>query len=127
MQEGRSRRRFVRPKEAVCASDCAFKLTETRNSGDGDVDRWRRIRDKIHRQVCRRGYNTKKKAFTQYYGSNEMDASILMMPLVGFLPATDERVQSTIEAVERDLTQQKTRATACQGPRERSCRVPSGL
>src|SRR3954469_2473137 len=109
-----------RVEEAVCASTSP----ELRVSVS---DRWRRIRDKIHRQVCRRGYNTKKKAFTQYYGSNEMDASILMMPLVGFLPATDERVQSTIEAVERDLTQQKTRATACQGPREPSCRVPSGL
>lgn len=91
---------------AWVAFDRAVKLAETRrNSGDRGVDRWRKVRDKIHRQVCRRGYNAKKKAFTQFYGSDEMDASILMMPLVGFLPATGERVRSTIEAVERDLLQ----------------------
>ena len=70
-----------------------------------EVKRWAKIRDEIHRQVCRRGYNRKVKAFTQCYGSDEMDASILMMPLVGFLPPTDERVQSTIEAVQRELLQ----------------------
>jgi GH15 family glucan-1,4-alpha-glucosidase len=91
---------------AWVAFDRAVKLAEMRgSSGDDDVGRWRKIRDAIHRQVCRRGYNAKKKAFTQFYGSDEMDASILMMPLVGFLPADDERVRSTIEAVERDLLQ----------------------
>jgi len=89
---------------AWVAFDRAIKLAKARHYSDGgDVERWRKIRDKIHRQVCRRGYNPRKKAFTQYYGSDEMDASILMMPLVGFLPPTDKRVQSTIEAVEREL------------------------
>lgn len=74
------------------------------NQNDGDVQRWEKIRDRIHRQVCRRGYNRKKKAFTQSYGSDQLDSSILMMPLVGFLPASDERVRTTIEAVQRDLT-----------------------
>jgi GH15 family glucan-1,4-alpha-glucosidase len=91
---------------AWVAFDRAVKLAESReSSADDEVKRWTKIRDEIHRQVCRRGYNRKVKAFTQYYGSDEMDASILMMPLVGFLPPTDERVQSTIEAVQRELLQ----------------------
>jgi GH15 family glucan-1,4-alpha-glucosidase len=63
------------------------------------------LRDTIHEQVCTEGFNTKVGAFTQYYGSDALDASLLMMPLVGFLPATDPRVRSTIEAIERDLTE----------------------
>ena len=91
---------------AWVAFDRAVKLAESReSSADDEVKRWAKIRDEIHRQVCRRGYNRKVKAFTQCYGSDEMDASILMMPLVGFLPPTDERVQSTIEAVQRELLQ----------------------
>ncbi|MDQ6623239.1 MAG: glycoside hydrolase family 15 protein, partial [Verrucomicrobiota bacterium] len=99
------RKQFTHSKVmAWVAFDRAIKLSEARaEPADGDLNRWRKIRDKIHRQVCRRGYNKKKKAFTQFYGSSEMDASILMMPLVGFLPATDERVRGTIEAVQRDL------------------------
>ncbi len=54
-------------------------------------------------EVCERGYNSKRKAFTQFYGSDALDASLLTMPLVGFLPATDERVRNTIEAIEREL------------------------
>ncbi len=58
-----------------------------------------------HAQVCQRGYNVKREAFTQFYGSDELDASVLMMLHVGFLPATDERVVSTVEAIQRDLMQ----------------------
>jgi GH15 family glucan-1,4-alpha-glucosidase len=91
---------------AWVAFDRAIKLARARgNSAKRNIKRWAKIRDRIHRQVCRRGYSRKKKAFTQWYGSDELDASILMMPLVGFLPATDERVRSTIEAVQRELTQ----------------------
>jgi GH15 family glucan-1,4-alpha-glucosidase len=71
---------------------------------DDEVDRWRAIRDRIHAQVCGRGYNSRKKAFTQSYGSSALDASLLMMPLIGFLPPTDPRVIATIEAIERGLT-----------------------
>jgi len=71
---------------------------------DGEVDRWRVIRDRIHEQVCARGYDPRKKAFTQAYGSSALDASLLLMPLIGFLPPTDPRVISTIEAIERELT-----------------------
>ena len=66
---------------------------------------WQKIRDEIHAQVCDRGYNPKKKAFTQVYGSDALDASLLTMPLVGFLPVTDDRVRGTVDAIERELMQ----------------------
>jgi GH15 family glucan-1,4-alpha-glucosidase len=69
----------------------------------GPVDEWRRCRDQIHAEVCEKGWNAEVGAFTQYYGSSDLDASILMMPLVGFLPAGDERVVATVEAVQRGL------------------------
>jgi GH15 family glucan-1,4-alpha-glucosidase len=72
---------------------------------EGPVERWRGVRDQIHDEVCAKGYDADLGAFTQYYGSHSLDASLLMMPLVGFLPATDDRVRSTIEAIERDLTE----------------------
>jgi GH15 family glucan-1,4-alpha-glucosidase len=100
------RRQFTHSKMmAWVAFDRAVKLIEDCScSADHHHSRWRRLRDQIHREVCERGYNTRKKAFTQFYGSDDMDASILMMPLVGFLPIEDERVRNTIAAVERDLT-----------------------
>ena len=73
--------------------------------GAEHVGRWQKIRDQIHAEVCERGYNKKKKAFTQFYGSDALDASLLTMPLVGFLPVSDERVSGTIEAIERELMQ----------------------
>ena len=89
---------------AWVAFDRGVKLIEEFGcTAERQYNRWRELRDQIHHQVCDAGYNKEKKAFTQFYGSDEMDASILMMPLVGFLPPEDERVRSTIEAVERDL------------------------
>jgi GH15 family glucan-1,4-alpha-glucosidase len=67
------------------------------------LERWAKIRDEIHAQVCELGYNSKKKAFTQVYGSDELDASLLVVPLAGFLPIDDERVVNTIEAIQREL------------------------
>ena len=58
------------------------------------------------REVCERGYNAKKKAFTQSYGTDALDASLLMMPLVGFPTGDDERVRNTIEAIERELMEE---------------------
>jgi GH15 family glucan-1,4-alpha-glucosidase len=69
----------------------------------GPVAQWRGLRDRIHDEVCRRGYDADVGAFVQAYGSKCLDASLLMMPLVGFLPATDPRVQATVGAVERRL------------------------
>ena len=70
---------------------------------DAPLDRWKEIRDEIHREVCERGYDSERRTFTQYYGSKELDASVLNIPLVGFLPGTDDRVIGTIEAVSREL------------------------
>jgi GH15 family glucan-1,4-alpha-glucosidase len=82
----------------------AVQLAEEANlAADDHLPRWKAARDQIHREVCERGYNTEVKAFTQYYGSDALDASILMMPMAGFLPPEDPRVLNTIAAIERDL------------------------
>ncbi|MHB8328206.1 MAG: glycoside hydrolase family 15 protein [Acidimicrobiales bacterium] len=99
------RRHFTHSKVmAWVAMDCAVRMVETFHV-EGPVDKWKALRDKIHEEVCAKGYNESAGAFTQYYGSDALDASLLMIPLVGFLPATDPRVVSTVEAVERELTE----------------------
>jgi GH15 family glucan-1,4-alpha-glucosidase len=70
---------------------------------DGPIDRWRALRDEIHAEVCREGFDDDLGSFTQSYGSGSLDAALLMMPLVGFLPATDPRVAGTIEAIQTGL------------------------
>jgi GH15 family glucan-1,4-alpha-glucosidase len=70
---------------------------------DGPVDRWRALRDEIHAEVCREGYDAELGAFTQSYGSRELDAATLMMPLVGFLPADDGRVVGTADRIAERL------------------------
>jgi GH15 family glucan-1,4-alpha-glucosidase len=70
----------------------------------GPVERWRLVRDAIHADVCRQGYDAEVGAFVQSYGSKRLDASLLIIPLVGFLPPGDERVQRTVRAIERHLT-----------------------
>jgi len=101
------RKQFTHSKVmAWAAFDRAIKLVEECScAGDEHLERWQKIRDQIHAEVCERGYNVEKKAFTQYFGSDALDASLLLMPLTGFLPITDERVRGTIEAVERELMQ----------------------
>jgi GH15 family glucan-1,4-alpha-glucosidase len=89
---------------AWVAFDRAVKLVERcACEGEEHVDRWRAIRDEIHAQVCERGWNKEKQAFTQVYGGDELDASLLTIPMTVFLPADDPRVRSTVEAVEREL------------------------
>jgi GH15 family glucan-1,4-alpha-glucosidase len=70
---------------------------------EGPVDRWRRTREEIHRDVCTRAWDADKNAFTQSYGSKLLDASLLLIPAVGFLPAHDRRVMGTLHAIEREL------------------------
>jgi GH15 family glucan-1,4-alpha-glucosidase len=98
-------RQFTHSKVmAWVAFDRAVKLIESCGcAADHDLPRWKHLRDQIHREVCERGYNSTVRSFTQSYGSEQLDASILMMPLVGFLPPDDERVRNTIAAVEREL------------------------
>jgi len=97
------RRHFTHSKMmAWVAFDRAIKDIE-QFGFDGPVDRWRAVRDLVHRDVCERGYSRELGAFVQYYGSSLLDASLLMMPLVGFLPPEDARVRGTVEAIERRL------------------------
>jgi GH15 family glucan-1,4-alpha-glucosidase len=70
---------------------------------EGPIERWRRVREEIHREVCEKGYDRERSTFTQYYGSKELDASVLNVPIVGFLAGTDERVGGTIDAVLGEL------------------------
>lgn len=67
------------------------------------LDEWRALRDRIHEDVCQNGFNSDIRSFVQSYGSTTLDASLLQIPLLGFLPASDPRVVATIEAVERKL------------------------
>ena len=70
---------------------------------DAPLKKWIELRDAIHDQICRMGFNARKNSFVQYYGGRVLDASMLLLPLVGFLPATDQRVVGTVEAIEREL------------------------
>jgi GH15 family glucan-1,4-alpha-glucosidase len=69
----------------------------------GPVERWRALRDTIHEEVCSRGFNREIGSFVQSYGSRELDASLLLLPTFGFLPADDPRIRATVEAIERRL------------------------
>ncbi len=98
------RRHFVHSKVmAWVAVDRTIKLVE---SGDveGPLERWHQLRDDIHRDVLERGYDKERNTFTQSYGSKELDASLLLIPQMGFLPPDDKRVIGTIEAIQRELS-----------------------
>jgi GH15 family glucan-1,4-alpha-glucosidase len=75
----------------------------TRFHLSGDIAQWRAARDQIHAQVLERGFNAQRNSFVQSYGGTTLDASLLLIPLVGFLPASDPRVIGTVAAIERDL------------------------
>ncbi|MFD4587399.1 glycoside hydrolase family 15 protein [Streptomyces sp. NPDC058423] len=98
------RRHFVHSKVmAWVAVDRTIKLIES-GDADGPLDRWRELRDEIHRDVCEKGYDKERNTFTQSYGSKELDASLLLIPQMGFLPPDDKRVIGTIEAIQRELS-----------------------
>ena len=97
------RRHFTHSKVmAWVAFDRAIKMVE-RIGRDGPVDRWKSIRREIRREVLDQGYDADRGTFVQFFGSDRLDASCLLIPLVGFLPATDERVVGTVRAIEQDL------------------------
>ncbi|GAA1719519.1 glycoside hydrolase family 15 protein [Streptomyces yatensis] len=99
------RRHFVHSKVmAWVAADRAVRAMEAAPELSGDVNRWRAMRDAVHREVCEKGYDPERSTFTQSYGSSELDAAALLIPRVGFLPATDPRVIGTIDAVRRELS-----------------------
>ncbi|MEU8551866.1 glycoside hydrolase family 15 protein [Streptomyces roseoverticillatus] len=98
------RRHFVHSKVmAWVAVDRTIKLIES-GDVDGPLERWRELRDDIHRDVCEKGYDKERNTFTQSYGSKELDASLLLIPQMGFLPPDDKRVIGTIEAIQRELS-----------------------
>jgi GH15 family glucan-1,4-alpha-glucosidase len=102
--EVRGGRRHFTHSKVMCwvAFDRAIKAVERRGL-PGPVERWRKLRDELHRDVCQRGYDARLRSFVQYYGGAELDAALLLMPAVGFLPPSDVRVRGTVAAVEREL------------------------
>jgi GH15 family glucan-1,4-alpha-glucosidase len=97
------KRHFTHSKVmAWVAFDRAVRSVEEQGL-PGPVDEWRATRDQIHAEVCERGFSEALGSFTQYYGGSELDAGLLLIPLVGFLPIDDPRVVGTVDAVEREL------------------------
>ncbi len=97
------RRHFTHSRlMAWVAMDRAVQAVETYGlSGPGED--WRALRDEIHADICEHGFDPEKNAFVQYYGGKGLDASLLLMPVVGFLPPEDPRIRGTVEAIEREL------------------------
>jgi GH15 family glucan-1,4-alpha-glucosidase len=97
------RRHFTHSKVmAWVAFDRGVKAVE-RFGLEGPVEKWRRTRDQIHAQVCEAGFDLKRQCFVQHYGATVLDASLLLIPQVGFLPPDDPRVLATIAEIEREL------------------------
>ncbi|OQR63165.1 glucoamylase [Streptomyces maremycinicus] len=98
------RRQFVHSKVMVwVAADRAVRALEEHPDLSGDLAGWRALRDEVHRGVCEKGYDPERGTFTQYYGSRDLDASLLLIPRVGFLPPDDPRVVGTVDAVREEL------------------------
>ncbi|HEY5274345.1 MAG TPA: glycoside hydrolase family 15 protein [Acidimicrobiales bacterium] len=98
------RRHFTHSKVmAWVAMDRAVKDVEEFGF-EGPVERWRSIRDEIKAEVLEKGFDKERNTFTQYYGSDALDASVLMVPLVGFLPPKDPRVVGTVDAIQKNLS-----------------------
>jgi len=98
------RRHFVHSKiMAWVAADRTVRALEENPGLSGDADRWRAMRDEVHREVCERGFDPERNTFTQFYGSRELDASLLLIPRTGFLPPDDPRVTGTIDAIRDEL------------------------
>ncbi|MCX5556640.1 glycoside hydrolase family 15 protein [Streptomyces sp. NBC_00038] len=98
------RRHFVYSKVmAWVAADRAVRALEDDPRLGGDLNGWRAMRDEVHQEVCERGYDPERNTFTQSYGSRELDASLLLIPRVGFLPPDDPRVIGTVDAVRDEL------------------------
>ncbi|MFF5186081.1 glycoside hydrolase family 15 protein [Streptomyces sp. NPDC000345] len=98
------RRQFVHSKVMVwVAADRAVRALEQYPDLPGDLAGWRALRDEVHREVCEKGYDADRNTFTQFYGSADLDASLLLIPRVGFLPPDDPRVAGTVDAVREEL------------------------
>ncbi|QYX83364.1 glycoside hydrolase family 15 protein [Streptomyces akebiae] len=104
--EVRGPRRHFTHSKVMCwvAADRAVRtLEDDPTLSGGDLEGWRALRDEIHREVCERGYDADRGTFTQSYGSRELDAALLLIPLMGFLPPDDPRVVGTVDAIREEL------------------------
>ncbi|WP_107480674.1 glycoside hydrolase family 15 protein, partial [Streptomyces caniscabiei] len=104
--EVRGPRRHFTHSKVMCwvAADRAVRtLEDDPTLTGGDLEGWRALRDEIHREVCERGYDAERGTFTQSYGSRELDAALLLIPLMGFLPPDDPRVVGTVDAIREEL------------------------
>jgi GH15 family glucan-1,4-alpha-glucosidase len=97
------RRHFVHSKVMAWVAVDRAIAGVTDHHLPGPIEKWRQMRDDIRTDILANGYNAERNTFTQYYGSKELDAALLNIPLVGFLPGTDPRVQGTVSAIEREL------------------------
>ncbi|MEI5523190.1 glycoside hydrolase family 15 protein [Streptomyces brasiliscabiei] len=105
--EVRGPRRHFTHSKVMCwvAADRAVRtLEDDPELTGGDLDGWRELRDEIHREVCARGYDPERNTFTQSYGSRELDAALLLIPFMGFLPPDDPRVVGTVDAIREELS-----------------------
>ncbi|WP_197503251.1 glycoside hydrolase family 15 protein [Mycobacterium sp. E740] len=98
------RRHFVHSKVMAWAGVDRAVRTVEHHDLSGPLDRWRQLRDEIHDDICNRGYNAERGTFTQSYGSDDLDAALLLLPRVGFLPYDDPRIVGTITAVQEELS-----------------------
>jgi GH15 family glucan-1,4-alpha-glucosidase len=89
---------WVALDRAIHSMECKAMAAEP-----GQLDQWKALRKQVHDQVCREGFNTKLNSFVTYYGAQQVDASLLLLPLVGFLPATDPRILGTVRQIEKQL------------------------
>ena len=97
------RRDFVHSKVMAWVAVDRMEKIASAIGLDAPIDRMRRLRDEIHDEVCHKGFDADRNTFTQSYGSKQLDAALLLIPQVGFLPPTDPRVVGTVEAVRREL------------------------
>ena len=96
-------RHFVHSKVMAWVAFDRLVKTVERFGMEGPADRWRTVRDEIHREVCERGFDARRNTFVQSYDSDELDANLLMLSLVGFLPSNDPRLAGTVAAIQREL------------------------
>ena len=99
------RRHFVHSKVMAWVGFDRMIRTAERAGLPAPLDRWRAARDAVHAEVCERGYDPERRTFTQFYGSHGLDAALLLIPRLGFLPPDDPRVLGTVEAVQRELVE----------------------
>ncbi|HWG98941.1 MAG TPA: glycoside hydrolase family 15 protein [Pilimelia sp.] len=97
------RRQFVHSKVMAWAAFDRAVDSVQRQGLEGPLARWRAVRDEIHAEVCAKGFDADRNTFTQFYGSTGLDAALLLIPRVGFLPWRDPRVVGTVDAVRREL------------------------